>query len=68
MSCKCTRIPVSLISQSEALLSMPRGVDYEVIGFGMEVQPLFTYNEAWPLCSVRAYGASAVCIDIVSSH
>ena len=46
MSCKCTRIPVSLISQSEALLSMPRGVDYEVIGFGMEVQPLFTYNEA----------------------
>ena len=26
------------------------GVDYVVIGFDMEVQPLVTHNAAWPLC------------------
>ena len=36
------------------------GVDYVVIGFDMEVQPLFTHNAA--LC------VSAICIDVVSNH
>ena len=31
-------------SQAEGLLSMPIGVDYVVIGFNMEVQPLVTHN------------------------
>ena len=40
------------------------GVDYVVIGFDMEVQPLVTHNA----CSLtfRLYGMSAVCIDIVN--
>ena len=29
-----------------SLLSTPMGVDYVVIGFGMEVQPLVTHNAA----------------------
>ena len=33
------------------------GVDYVVIGFDMEVQPLVTHNAAWPL------SVSAFCID-----
>ena len=36
------------------LLSTPIGVDYVVIGFDMEVQPLVTHN--------------AICIDVVSNH
>ena len=39
---------------------MPMGVDYVVIGFDMEVQPLVTHNAAWPFC------VSAICIDVVS--
>ena len=39
-------------------LSTPMGVDYVVIGFDMEVQPLVTHNAAWPLCSARAYGVA----------
>ena len=31
-------------------LSMPMGLDYVVIGFDMEVQPLVTHNAARPLC------------------
>ena len=42
--------------------SMPMGVDYVVIGFDMEVQPLVTHNAACPLC------VSAICIDVVSNH
>ena len=38
------------------------GVDYVVIGFDMEVQPLVTHNAALPLCM------SAICIDVVSNH
>ena len=40
----------------------PMDVDYVVIGFDMEVQPLVTPNAAWPLCK------SAICIDVVSNH
>ena len=32
------------------------GVDYVVIGFDVEVQPLVTHTAAWPLC------VSAICI------
>ena len=55
------------------------GVDYVVIGFDMEVQPLATHNAARPLCmraicidvvsnhfAIRAYAMSAVAIDVVS--
>ena len=45
-----------------------RFVDYVVIGFDMEVQPFVTHNAALPLCSVVAYGASAVCISVANSH
>ena len=38
-----------LDSVKDELLSMPMGVDYVVIGFDMEVQPLVTHNAAWPL-------------------
>ena len=31
------------------LLSMPMGIDYLVIGFDMEVQPLVSHNAARPL-------------------
>ena len=44
------------------------GVDYVVISFDMEVQPLVTHNATCPLCLVRAYGVSAICIDVVNSH
>ena len=44
------------------------GVDYIVIGFDMEVQPLVTYSSAWPLYSVRAYAMSAIYIEVVSIH
>ena len=44
------------------LLSTHIGVDYVVISFDMDVQPLATHNAAWPLC-VRA-----IYIDIVSNH
>ena len=64
-----------------ALLSKPMGVDYVVIGFDMEVQPL-----VYPQCSLTflrerylhrcceqsfaicAYAMSAFGIDVVSSH
>ena len=46
--------------ENKWLLSI--GVDYVVIGFDMEVQPLVTHNAAWPLC------VSAICIDVVSNH
>ena len=49
-------------------MGVDMGVDYVVIGFDMEVQPLVTHNAAWPLYSVRAYGMSAICIDVVSNH
>ena len=42
--------------------AMPMGIDYVVIGFDMEVQPLVTHNAASPLC------VSAVCIDVVRNH
>ena len=38
------------------------GVDYVVIGYDMEVQPLVTHNAARPFC------VSAICIDVVSNH
>ena len=38
------------------------GVDYVVVGFDMEVQPLVTRNAAWPLC------VSTMCIGVMSSH
>ena len=38
------------------------GIDYVVIGFDMEVQPLVTHDAAGPLC------VSAIGIDVVSSH
>ena len=41
---------------------MPMGVDYVVIGFDMEVQPLVSHSAASPLC------VSATCIDFVSNH
>ena len=56
------------------------GVDYVVIAFDMEVQPLATDNKAWPLCvsylhrcreqsfAIRAYAMSAIGIDVVSGH
>ena len=44
------------------LLSTLMGVDYVVIGFDMEVQPLVTHNVAGPFC------VSAICIDVVSNH
>ena len=44
------------------LLSTPMGVDYVVIGFDMEVQPLVTHNAARPLC------LSGICIDVVSNR
>ena len=37
-------------------------------GFDMEVQPFVTHNAAWPLCSARANGLSAIRIDVVCSH
>ena len=39
------------------LFSTHMGVDYVVIGFDMEVQPLVTHNAAGPLC------VSTICID-----
>ena len=44
------------------------GVDYVVIGFDMEIQPLVTHNAAWPLCSAHTYDLSAIRIDVVCSH
>ena len=49
-------------------LSTPMGVDYIVIGSDMEVQTLATHNAAWPLSSARAYGVSAIRIDLVCSN
>ena len=43
-------------------LSTPMGVNYVVMGFDMEVQPLVTHNAACPFC------VSAICIDVVSNH
>ena len=68
------------IEHLSSLLSTPMGVDYVVIGFDMEVQPLVTHNAAWPFCVsavwidvvsnhlLFAYAMSAVGIDVVSSH
>ena len=50
------------VFRSSRLLSTPMGIDYVVIGFDMEVQPLVTHNAARPLC------VSAICIDVVSNH
>ena len=59
---------------------MPMGVDYVVIGFDMEVQPLVTHNAARHLCSVTiginvvnhiaipTYATSAIGIDVMSGH
>ena len=49
------------------------GVDYVVIGFDMEVQPLVTHNAARPLRERYlhrsfAYAKSAVGIDVMSIH
>ena len=62
-------------------LSTPMGVDYVVIGFDVEVQPLVTHNAAWPLrvsaiyidvvsnsFAIRTCAMSAVGIDVVSVH
>ena len=43
-------------------LSTPMGVDYAVIGFDMDVQPLVTQNAACPVC------VSAICIDVVRNR
>ena len=57
-----------------SLLSTPMGVDYVVIGFDMEVQPLVTHNAALTFMRERylhrsfAYAKSAVGIDVVSVH
>ena len=42
---------------SYSSLSTPMGVDYVVMGFDMEVQPLVTHNAARPLC------VSAIFVD-----
>ena len=42
---------ISCIIKS-SFLSTPMGIDYVVIGFDMEVQPLGIHNAASPLCSV----------------
>ena len=34
------------VASKAMFLSTPMGVDYEVIGFDMEVQPLVTHNAA----------------------
>ena len=34
------------LKPQQSLLSTPMGVDYVVIGFGMQVQPLVTHNAA----------------------
>ena len=57
------------------------GVDYVVIGFDMEVQPLVTHSAALTFLrdrylhrcreqsfAIRAYAMSAVGIDVVSIH
>ena len=49
-------------TNQQPLLSTPMGVDYVVIGFDMEVQPLVIHNAAWHLC------VSAICIDVVSNQ
>ena len=60
---------------SEQSLSTPMGVDYVVIGFDMEVQPLCTLTFMRERClhrcrelsfAIRAYAMGAVGIDIVS--
>ena len=57
-----TKRIISFRVVSNNLLSSPMGVDYVVIGFDMEVQPLVTHNAACPIC------VSAICIDVVSNH
>ena len=47
--------PAIINTPGKMLLSMSLGVDYLVIAFDMEIQPLVTHNAARPLCSVRAY-------------
>ena len=52
------------------------GIDYVVIGFDMEVQPLVTHNAAEGYLhrcleqsfAIRAYAMRAVDIDVVSVH
>ena len=57
------------------------GIDYVVIGFDMEVQPLVTHNAAFTFThecylhrcheqsfAIRAYAMSTVGIDVVSVH
>ena len=56
------------------LLSTPMGVDYIVIGFDMEVQPLVPHKASLTFMRERylhrsfAYAKSAVGIDVVSVH
>ena len=57
-----TKRIISFRVVSNNLLSTPMGIDYVVIGFNMEVQPLVIHSAASPLC------VSDICIDIVSNH
>ena len=43
-------LEVGAADTSPSFWSTPMGVDYVVIGFDMEVQPLVNRNAAWPLC------------------
>ena len=43
---KCSYVPMRCQPLPRGLLSTPVGIDYEVIGFDMEVQPLVTHNAA----------------------
>ena len=46
-NCISTRVSLLLLLRfHKYLLSTPMGVDYVVIGFDMEVQPLVTHNAA----------------------
>ena len=46
-------------------LSTPVGVDYVVIGFDMEVQPLVIHNAARPLF---LYFMSTICVSVVNRY
>ena len=44
------------------LVSTPMGVDFVVMSFYMDVQPLATHNAARPFCE------RVICIHVVSKH
>ena len=45
-SIPCQLVKVIHTNNCSQLLSAPMGIDYVVIGFNMEVQPLVTHNAA----------------------